>query len=211
MLIAFSGKQEDWKFWEVKLLARARCKGSREILLGTAEILMDSEKFDLTKADEKEKSKIYDKNKLAFKELVLLIDMSMGDGQVTFQSICCCCSNNYKNGNAADAWKWLMDKYALNLAPMKLKLKSEFQLRKLQDMSEDPNIWISKLESICARLLDMKALISDKDFIIHVLNNLTLDYKVQISKLEERFLSTMNPLTIRDMQNKLNLKYARLK
>jgi len=57
----------------------------------------------------------------------------------------------------------------------------------------------------------MKAPITDEDFIIHVLNNLPLEYEVQISKLEERFSSTTNPLTIGDMRNKLNLKYARLK
>jgi len=210
-VIAFNGKQEEWKFWEVKFLARVRRKGFREILLGTITIPKDSEKFDLNKANEKEKSEICNKNELAFEELVLLIDTSTGDGQVAFQSICCCRDNDYKNGNAADAWKRLQDKYAPNLAPMKLELKSKFQPSKLRDVSEDPDIWISKLESICMRLSDMKALISDKDFIIHMLNNLPKDYEVQISKLEERFSSTMNPLTIRDMQNELNLKYARLK
>jgi len=30
-VIAFSGKQDDWKFWEIKFLARARRKGFREI------------------------------------------------------------------------------------------------------------------------------------------------------------------------------------
>jgi len=74
-----------------------------------------------------EKSKIHDNNKLAFKELVLSIDTSTGDGQVTFQSICCCCNDDYKNGNAVDTWKRLTDKYSPNLAPMKLELKSEFQ------------------------------------------------------------------------------------
>jgi len=78
-------------------------------------------------------------------------------------------------------------------------------------MRKDSNVWISKLESICASLLDMKANILDKDFIVHVLNNLPAEYEVQISELEEQFSSTTNPLTIKDMQNKLNLKYARLK
>jgi len=32
-VIVFSGKQEDWKFWEVKFLARERCKGVKEMLL----------------------------------------------------------------------------------------------------------------------------------------------------------------------------------
>jgi len=64
-----------------------RCKGFREILLGTVTIPEDSEKFDLNKVDEKEKHEIHEKNKLAFKELVLSIDISEGDGRVIFQSI----------------------------------------------------------------------------------------------------------------------------
>jgi len=46
---------------------------------------------------------------------------------------------------------------------------------------------------------------------IHVLNGLPPEYEVQVSKLEERFGSTSNPLTIQDMRNELNLKFARLK
>jgi len=48
----------------------------------------------------------------------------------------------------------------------------------------------------------------DKDFIVHVLNRLPQEYKVQVSKLEECFGSTSNSLMIQDMHNKLNLKYA---
>jgi len=44
-IIAFSGKQDDWKFWEVKFLTRARRKGFQEILLGTVEIPQDDKKL----------------------------------------------------------------------------------------------------------------------------------------------------------------------
>jgi len=88
-VIAFSGKQDDWKFWEVKFLARAR-KGFREILLGKETIPKDDEKFDLTDPKEMAKSKICDKNKLAFKELVLSIDTSSSEGHIAFQLVCCC-------------------------------------------------------------------------------------------------------------------------
>ena len=130
-VIIFSGKQEDWKFWEVKFLARARHKGFREILLGTVKIPKDLEKFDLTVPAEKAQSKIRDKHELAFEEQVLSIDNSEGDGRVAFQAVCCCKSDDYKNGNAADAWKHLTAKYAPNMAPIKLELKSEFQKSKL--------------------------------------------------------------------------------
>jgi len=159
----------------------------------------------------KEKSEICEKNKLAFKELVLSINTMEGDGKVAFQSICSCRNNDYKNGNMADAWKCLCDKYVLNMAPIKLELKSEFQCTKLWDASEDPDVWISNLESICTRLADMKAGITDEDFMVHVLNGLPREYEVQVSKLEERFGSTSNPLTIKDMRSELNLKFARLK
>jgi len=78
-IIAFSGQQEDWKFWEVKFLARARRRGFREILLGTIPIPKDDEKFDLTKPDKKAKGKICGRIELTFKELVLSIKTSGGD------------------------------------------------------------------------------------------------------------------------------------
>jgi len=147
-VIAFSGKQDDWKFWEVKFLARARRKGFQEVLLGKTTIPKDDEKFDLTKPDEKAKSKIREKNELAFEELVLSIDTSSGDGRIAFQSVCCCKNDDYKNGNAANAWARLMAKYVPNIAPIKLELKSEFQRSKLWDATQDPDIWISDLESL---------------------------------------------------------------
>jgi len=93
-VIAFRGKQDDWKFWEGKFLARVRRKGFREIFLGKETIPKDNEKFDLSKLDEKAKSKICKKNELAFEELVLLINTSSGDGCITFQSVCCCKNDN---------------------------------------------------------------------------------------------------------------------
>jgi len=210
-VIIFSGKQDDWRFWEVKFLACTRCKGFRELLLGNKTIPKDSEVLNETVPVEKAKIEIRESNKLAFEELVLSIDTSQPKGRVTFQSICSCRSMEYKNGNTADAWKSLSNKYAPKIAPMKLELKLKFQHMKLRDASEDPNVWISQLEDLRARLKDMNAPILDDDFYVHILNNLPAEYEVQVSKLEERFGSTTNPLTIQDLQNKLNLKYARLK
>jgi len=177
-VIAFSGKQDDWKFWEVKFLTRARRKGFREILLGKETIPKDNEKFDLDKPDEKAKSKICEKNELAFEELVFSIDTTGGDGRVAFQAVCCCKNDDYKNGNAADAWARLTAKYAPNIAPIKLELKSEFQQSKW-DVTQDPNVWISDLQSLQAWLKEIKSDISDEDFMIHVLNGLPPEYKVQ--------------------------------
>jgi len=67
------------------------------------------------------------------------------------------------------------------------------------------------LESIHTRLKDLITDISDEDFIVHGLNGLLPEYEVQVSKLEEQFGSATNPLTIQDMWNELNLKFAQLK
>jgi len=210
-VIVFSGKQEDWKFWEVKFLARARRKGFRELLLGKLTIPKDSDVLDATVPAEKKQIEIREANELAFEELVLSIDTSQPEDRVAFQSICSCRPTDYKNGNAADAWKRLSEKYTPSMAPMKLELKLEFQRMKLRDASQDPDVWISQLEDLRARLADMNAAISDDDFYIHILNNLPPEYEVQVSKLEERFGSTSNPLTVQDLRNELNLKFARLK
>jgi len=104
-VIVFSGKQDDWRFWEVKFLVRARRKGFRELLLGKKTIPTDSEVLSETVPAEKIKIEIHKANKLAFEELVLSIDTSQPKGRVAFQSICSCRSTDYKNGNAANTWK----------------------------------------------------------------------------------------------------------
>jgi len=76
---------------------------------------------------------------------------------------------------------------------------------------QDPDVWILQLEDLQARLKDMNAAISDDNFYVHILNNLPAEYEVQVSKLEERFGSTTNSLTIQDLRNELNLKYTQLK
>ncbi len=177
----------------------ARCKGFRELLLGKLTIPKDSNALNATMPAEKKKIEIHKANKLAFKELVLLIDTSQLEGRVAFQLICSCRMTDYKNSNAADAWKCLSEKYAPKLAPMKLELKLEFQRMKLRDASQYPDIWILQLEDLWARLADMNVAILDDDFYIHVLNNLLPKYKVQVSKLEDRFGSTSNPLTVQDL------------
>jgi len=68
-----------------------------------------------------------------------------------------------------------------------------------------------KLEGIHSQLRGMGSDISDEDLLVHILNNLPSNYEVQISKLEDQLGSAMNVLTIKDVRNELNLKYACLK
>ena len=86
-VIAFDGKLSEWPIWEEKFMARARRRGYKEILLGTATVPKDSEKINLTATDGKEKTILKKLNELAYEELILSINMSEGSGKVVFLSI----------------------------------------------------------------------------------------------------------------------------
>ena len=51
---------------------------------------------------------------------------------------------------------------------------------------------------------------TDEQFIIHVLNSLTNDYKLQMILMEKRIGDKMNPLSIDELKEDLNLRYERL-
>jgi len=64
------------------------------------------------------------------------------------------------------------------------------------------------LEELCIKLKDLSSVMTNEDLIVHVLNNLTDDYKVQLSKLEEKLGSTTSALTIDDVRLELWLWYT---
>ena len=49
-LIAFSGKQDDWKLWSIKFVARASLCGYKTIFLGIETAPKDSDALDPTKS-----------------------------------------------------------------------------------------------------------------------------------------------------------------
>jgi gag-polypeptide of LTR copia-type len=56
-----------------------------------------------------------------------------------------------------------------------VKLDKQFRDSSLKK-GEDPEVWITQLEDISVRLEEMGLEISEKQFMIHVLNNLPSDY-----------------------------------
>ena len=54
----------------------------------------------------------------------------------------------------------------------KLKLKKKVVNSSLTDWKKDPSDWIMELEKIHTQLDGMRHVISDKDFMIHILANL---------------------------------------
>jgi hypothetical protein len=66
-----------------------------------------------------------------------------------------------------------------------VKLDEHFRDLSLKK-SQDPEVWITELEDFCIRLDYMGLSISENQFMIHVLNNLSADYDLQLALLEKR-------------------------
>jgi hypothetical protein len=57
---------------------------------------------------------------------------------------------------------------------------------------------------------NMDSFITDKQFIMHVMNNLNKDYDNTVKNLEKLINDKTNPLTIEQMREDLSLKHERL-
>ena len=110
------------------------------------------------------------------------------------------------NRCAHTAWKNLTNKYKPKTVQSKAEKKLEFAQSKLSDWTKDPDKWLDKLKRIRADLEMMKSGISNKDFKIHVLNNLPKEYESIIEKL----IPDINILDIGNMREELQAKYNRL-
>jgi hypothetical protein len=71
-------------------------------------------------------------------------------------------------------------------------------------------VWITELEDYRMKLDELGSSISDNQFILHILNNMTDDYKLQLAMMEMRLNDKMNPLTVDEIRDDLNLRFERL-
>ena len=74
------------------------------------------------------------------------------------------------------AWERLKNKYDPTSAPSLVKTERLFRQSSLTK-NEDPDAWIAILEEFRMKLKDMGSVITDDQFMINVLNNLTSDYE----------------------------------
>jgi len=136
---------------------------------------------------------------------------TMDKGHVAFHIATGAVNTDLLDGDVALAWKRLKDKYAPTLTSKKLELQREFQVSHLKNSNQDPEVWITYLEGLRMKLKDLSSMMTDEDIIVHILNNLTDNYKVQLSKLEEKLGSMTNPLMIDDVRAELQLNFAWMK
>jgi hypothetical protein len=60
------------------------------------------------------------------------------------------------------------------------------------------------------RLEELRSIISDNKFILHIINNMADDYDLQLAMMEKRVTDKSNPLTVDEIRDNLNLRFRRL-
>ena len=78
----------------------------------------------------------------------------------------------------------------------------------------DPEDWISDLEGLKTEIesIHSSSAISEKDFMVKILNNLPSEYDVVLDGLENKLtLTGSDALTVESIRDKLNNRYERIK
>jgi hypothetical protein len=75
---------------------------------------------------------------------------------------------------------------------------------------QDPEIWITELEDYRMKLDELGSIISENQFILHIHNNMTVNYDLQLEMMEKRINDKINPLTVDEIRADLNLRFERL-
>ncbi len=210
-IISFNGSASNWPNWELKFLARAQQKDFAGILKGTVQAPPAAKSLDVSKLDEKILKKHRDVKNYAYKELLLLIMTTTDEGHVAFHIVTGSVTLDLPDGDVELLWKRLKDRYVPKLTLKKLELRRAFQVSRLKNSNQDPEVWITYLEGLRMKLKDLSSTMTDEDVIVHILNNLTDDYEVQLSKTEEKLGSTTNLLSIDNVGAELQLKFAQMR
>ena len=186
-VIPFSGKEEDWNRWSKTFLATATAKGYREVLKPS------------------DPSKLADKdlNILVYNDLILSCQEDIAFGIVD-ESV----SAEFPDGDARLAWKNLLARYEPNTGAVKVQLKQEFHLMKLESADEDPDPWLTSLELKRRRLKTLGTNMEDEDVILHILNNLPKEYETVVELCEED-LSRGN-VNLNVVKERIRARYNRL-
>jgi hypothetical protein len=179
-VLIFLGNKDDWPIWSERFLAKAKRQGYKDLLHGKCVVPKNNEVIDDKTDVGKAKSKILDANELAYTKLVLSMDVKKASGKVAFNIVKGCKMKDYEDGNAVMAWERLKKKYQSTSAPSLVKLEYSFRQSVLKQ-KEDPDAWITWLEEMRMQLEEMGSVMSDDQFLIHVLNNLTVDYELQVA------------------------------
>jgi gag-polypeptide of LTR copia-type len=93
----------------------------------------------------------------------------------------------------------LRNKFEPQSVPSLVKMEKKFRQCALKK-GQDPDVWITELEDYRMKLDELGSSIPENQFILHILNNMTADYNLQLAMMEKRLNDKMNPLTVDEIR-----------
>ena len=101
----------------------------------------------------------------------------------------------------------------VRLVPSLLALKKKFEDSRPKTAADDQKAWITKLEDVWKELdeIELMLLMTNEDFMLHVMGNLPREYDTVFTVLENRHSKNGYNITIEGMNQKLSACYKQLK
>jgi len=204
-LLTFDGTQEGWFYWSDKFLARADEKGYEEILNGTKKAPKASEVLDPNK--DADKVKLREANRNAYGDLIMCISTKTSEGKVAYCAVKGCKTQDLPKGDAEAAWATLKSKYEGKSVPNILSLEEAYANCKLKGKTH-PDAWITQMQEMRNRLIDMKTDIPEINFMRHLVNRVPRGYGMQREFLMEKL--EQGVLTVEQIKDRLRRRYEEM-
>lgn len=198
----FDRQEKHWYKWSRKFLDHAKIEGYLHVLEGNTIIPKSDEKITNNKIT-KYTNKIDNERAYAYMFPDCDDDISFGciDGSMT---------DSTPTGNSRISWKKLQPRFQPTMDALMIEMKRGFNKNKLRN-KQDPDEWIMLLKSISYKLKNThKYEIETEDMLIHMINNLTLDYEYIIIHFKNQLTDKLNPLTWESMNSQLKAKHRRM-
>jgi gag-polypeptide of LTR copia-type len=210
----FTEKKEDWESWKVKVTVKSGFRGYKDILTGETKAPkthdVDSTKKTSLSAEEQF---VAAANKTGYGDSILSSNCSAAVGKVAFKSIKGAKTKEILGGDLRVAFLCLKTKYEPSTTPQLMPLPRTFHSMNLH-ANQDPDAMITELEALKVQMGELDHDISDKSLILHILNNLTPEYEMEIKVLEHQIQclkEEKKELSVDEAQNQLNVKFEHLK
>lgn len=217
-VIKFSRNEEDWKYWSVKIEARADMRGFGELLAGDEKLPTKSE-YTAVKAttpetpQSKEKVCLYELGGKAFDELLFSCNTSTDSGKTAVSLITECKMTENPKDNPTLAWEKLKARFKASTAPSYIKLHRKYVNSKHQ-CGSNPDNWITELEGMRTEMNNVeitgKSNTTATDLIIHILASVSDKYDIPATILEDTLLTSAG-LKLQTVRQKLKAHFDRLK
>ena len=204
-IVEFKDDRDGYRMWAKKFLSMASVRNYKGILLGIDEVPDSTRDLDDTKEEDAVLAENRKANISAYNDLVLACF-----GDIGFSIVDEAVIDELPDGDACLAWKNLEKKFQPSSSANKVQLRKQFNSSKLSDVLKDPDEWITKLEILRKRLKKMGTIINDEDLMIHILNNLPMEYDNVVEAMERKLDDVNNPLDILTLRDELVLKFARI-